>query len=227
MISEFLESGDFSRVRHIQKEILTQYQGDFSKHISYKDIPRINMVWDSVPMQLAKENKKFFFGQIKKGARSSEFETAIQWLTDCGLVYKVHKVNEPHVPLKIYKDFSAYKLFTIDVGLLGAMSDLDIRNILNENNLFVEFKGALTEQYVLQQILSDTEYTPYYFSTNTSRYEQDFIIEKDMNIIPIEVKASTNVHSPSLKAFYDKYRPDKTVRLSLQKYITGQIDYYR
>ena len=219
VVAGFIETGDFLEARRMQKDILAQYQGDFSKHIATKDIPRINMVWQSIPMQLAKENRKFFFGQIKKGARSADFEQAIQWLVDCGLVYKVNRVNEPHVPLKAYIDFSAYKLFVIDVGLLGAMSDLDVKSILDGNELFVEFKGAFTEQYVLQQIISDTDYVPYYFGTEKARYEQDFLIQKNMKIVPIEVKAETNVHSPSLKAFHEKYEPEQSVRFSLLKYM--------
>ena len=169
-------------------------------------------------MQLAKENKKFFFGQIKKGARSAEFEVAIQWLVDAGLVYKVNRVNEPHVPLNAYKDFSAYKLFVVDIGLLGALSDLDASSILEGNEIFVEFKGALSEQYVLQQIVSDTEHTPYYFGTESASFEQDFIIQKGRGIVPIEVKAGTNVRSQSLRAFVDKYHPDAAVRFSLLPY---------
>lgn len=218
VVATYLESNDFAAARHLQKDILLQYKSDFGKHIASKDIPRVNMVWDSIPMQLAKENKKFFFGQIKKGGRSAEFETAIQWLVDSGLIYRVHRVNEPHTPLSAYKDFSAYKLFVIDVGLLGAMSDLDVKSIINGNELFVEFKGALTEQYVLQQIIGDTGYIPYYFGTDSARYEQDFMIQKEMDIVPIEVKAKTNVYSPSLKAFYEKYNPKQSVRFSLLKY---------
>jgi predicted AAA+ superfamily ATPase len=217
-VASFRMENDYQEVRRIQKDILTQYKGDFSKHIASKDIPRINMVWESVPIQLAKENKKFFFGKMKKGSRSKDYETAIQWLVDCGLVYKVHCVNEPHVPLSAYKDFSAYKLFMIDVGLLGAMSDLDAKSLLDGNDLFIEFKGALTEQYVLQELISSTEYTPYYYGTNTARYEQDFMIQQGMDVVPIEVKAGKNVYSQSLKAFYDKYHPKKSIRFSLQKY---------
>ena len=169
-------------------------------------------------MQLAKENKKFFFGKIKAGARSSEFELSIQWLTDSGLVYKVNRVNEPHVPLAAYKDFSAYKLFVVDIGLLGAMSELDAKSIINGNTLFVEFKGALAEQYVLQQIVCDTSYTPYYYGSEKATFEQDFLIQKEMDVVPIEVKAEGNVRSQSLKAFYEKYHPKKSVRFSLLPY---------
>ncbi len=219
VVEQFRQQKDYNAVREIQKEIVRQYQGDFGKHIDAKDLPRIRMVWESIPMQLAKENKKFFFGQIKKGARSGDFEVAIQWLQDCGLIYKVNRVNEPHVPLAAYKNFSAYKLFMLDVGLLGAVSELDAESILDGNDIFVEFKGALTEQYVLQQIVSDTPYTPFYYGTEKATFEQDFIIQKGKMIVPIEVKAEGNLKSQSLKAFCDKYHPDAAVRISAMKYI--------
>lgn len=219
VVDYFREEKDYAGVREIQKDIVRQYKGDFGKHVESKELPRINMVWESIPMQLAKENKKFFFGQIKKGARSSEFEVAIQWLLDCGLVHKVYRVNEPNVPLAYYKSFNAYKLFMLDVGLLGAISELDAESILEGNEIFVEFKGALTEQYVLQQIISDTSYTPFYFGTDKGTYEQDFLIQKGKNIVPIEVKAETNIKSKSLKAFCDKYNPNVAVRFSTMKYV--------
>ena len=203
VVDYFREEKDYIGTREIQRDIVRQYKGDFGKHVERRELPRINMIWESIPMQLAKENKKFFFGQIKKGARSSEFEVAIQWLLDCGLIYKVYRVNEPKVPLASYKSFNAYKLFVLDVGLLGALSDLDAQSILEGNDIFVEFKGALTEQYVLQQIVSDTPYTPYYFGTDKATYEQDFLIQKGKSIVPIEVKAETNIKSKSLKAFCD------------------------
>jgi len=217
-VNRFVNNSDYVAAREVQKEIVLQYKGDFGKHISANELPRISMVWDSIPLQLAKENKKFFFGQIKKGARSSEFEKAIQWLVDSGLVYRVHKVNEPHVPLSAYKELTFFKLFFIDIGLLGAMSELDLHSVIEGNRLFVEFKGALTEQYVLQQMISDTEYTPYYYGTESATFEQDFIIQKGMNAVPIEVKAETSVHSQSLRAFYDKFQPELSVRLSLLNY---------
>lgn len=218
VIDAFRMHKDYEEVRQIQNDIVRQYEGDFGKHIDAHTLPRIRMVWDSIPIQLAKENKKFFFGQIKKGARSSEYEIAIQWLVDCGLVYKVSRVNEPHMPLKAYKSMNAYKLFMIDIGLLGAMSELEATSILEGNEIFVEFKGALTEQYVLQQLVSDTEYKPYYFGTEKATFEQDFLIQKGKNIIPIEVKAETNIRSQSLKAYCDKYHPEKAVRFSTRQY---------
>ncbi len=218
IVESFRINRDYNKVRTLQENIIAQYKGDFGKHIDGNELPKINMVWDSIPMQLAKENKKFFFGKIKKGARSAEFENAIQWLTDCGLVHKVNRVNEPRVPLSAYKDFSAYKLFYLDVGLLCAMSGIDAKSILEKNKLFVEFKGALTEQYVLQEIISETNYKPYYFGTEKATFEQDFLIQKNADIIPIEVKSESNVHSQSLKAFYEKFHPALSVRFSLLKY---------
>ncbi len=218
VVDFFREHKDYAAVRQMQKDIAIQYQGDFGKHIKGNELRRINMVWESIPMQLAKENKKFFFGQIKKGARSAEFEVAIQWLVDAGLVHKVNRVNEPHIPLSAYKDFSAYKLFVVDIGLLGALSDLDAGTILDGNDIFVEFKGALSEQYVLQQLISDTEYTPFFFGTESASFEQDFIIQKGKSAVPIEVKAGANVRSQSLRAFVERYHPAMAVRFSLLPY---------
>lgn len=219
VVDAFRMHRDYAEVRQIQNDIVRQYEGDFGKHIDTHTLPRIRLVWDSVPMQLAKENKKFFFGQIKKGARSSEYELAIQWLVDCGLVYKVNRVNEPNMPLKAYKSMNAYKLFLLDVGLLGALSELEAELILDGNDIFVEFKGALTEQYVLQQLISDTRYTPYYFGTEKATFEQDFLVQRGKDIVPIEVKAGDNIRSQSLKAYCDKYHPNKAVRFSTLKYI--------
>ena len=219
VVDAFRMHRDYAEVRQIQNDIVRQYEGDFGKHIDTHTLPRIRLVWDSVPMQLAKENKKFFFGQIKKGARSSEYELAIQWLVDCGLVYKVNRVNEPNMPLKAYKSMNAYKLFLLDVGLLGALSELEAESILDGNDIFVEFKGALTEQYVLQQLISDTRYTPYYFGTEKATFEQDFLVQRGKDIVPIEVKTGDNIRSQSLKAYCDKYHPNKAVRFSTLKYI--------
>ena len=219
VVDEFRQNRDYAEVRQIQNDIVRQYEGDFGKHVDARTLPRIRLVWDSVPLQLAKENKKFFFGQIKKGARSSEYEIAIQWLVDCGLIYKVNRVNEPNMPLKAYKSMNAYKLFVLDVGLLGAMSELEAESILEGNDIFIEFKGALTEQYVLQQLISDTRYNPYYFGTEKATFEQDFLIQKGKDIVPIEVKASENIRSQSLKAYCDKYKPNKAVRFSTLKYM--------
>ena len=219
----FVEHSDFSGTRKIQEEILIQYKNDFGKHISSSELPRINMVWDSIPIQLAKENKKFFFGQIKKGARASEYEKAIQWLLDCGLVYKVYKVKEPRVPLSFYKDLTSFKLFMLDTGLLGALSGLDAKTLLEGSALFVKAKGAFAEQYVFQELISETNYIPYYFSSETATFEQDFLIQNEKNVIPIEVKFGKNIHSQSLKAYSKKYNPEVAIRFSELPYIEQEI----
>ena len=219
VVLTYIEERDYDEVRNVQKTILQLYESDFSKHIESKtELERTRMVWNSVPMQLAKENKKFFFGQIKKGARSAEFEVSIQWLIDCGLVYKVYCVEKPGMPLKAYTNFSSYKLFTLDIGLLGAMTDLDSESLLEGNRIFVEFKGALAEQYVHQQIVSTTKYVPYYYSNQKSRNEIDFLIQKKGNVIPIEVKAEENLKSKSLKAYTDKFNPEYAIRFSMSNY---------
>lgn len=218
VVGRFSDDRDFSESREIQLSILSQYEGDFGKHISANEMPRIRMTWQSLPMQLAKENKKFFFGKIKEGARQKDFEKAIQWLVDAGLVYKVNKVQKPAMPLKSYVDFSSFKLFMVDVGLLGAMSELDIESVMNGNDIFVEFKGALIEQYVLEQLVSDTKYTPYYYSGEKSTYETDFLIQKGKDVVPVEVKAETNLRSKSLRAYYDKFSPALAYRLSSSDY---------
>lgn len=173
------------------------------------------MTWNAIPVQLAKENRKFFFGQVKTGARMKDFELAIQWLCDAGLIYKVSKVTKPAMPLKAYVDPSAFKLYMIDIGLLGAMSELDPYSVSDGNDIFVEFKGALTEQYVLQQLIASTDYTPYYYSGEKSTYETDFLIQKGKSVLPIEVKAEENLKSKSLRVYYEKFSPDYAIRTSM------------
>lgn len=218
VVSYFVQTKDFSEVRYLQKRILEMYESDFSKHTTENELPRIRMVWNSIPMQLAKENKKFFFGKIKEGARAKDFEVAIEWLQDCGLIKKVYNVSKPAMPLKAYIEFSAFKLYLLDVGLLGALSDLDVKSILEGNSIFVEFKGALTEQYVLQQLIADTEYTPYYYAESKSEGEIDFLIQKGSDIVPIEVKAEENLRAKSLKVYCEKYHPSLAIRTSMSDY---------
>ena len=219
VVSAYIENRDLNEVRDLQNSIVSQYEGDFGKHVGPTELPRIKMVWQSIPVQLSKENKKFFFGQIKRGARQKDFETAIQWLSDAGLIYKVNKVTKPAVPLRSYVDLSAFRIFMLDIGLLGAMSELDMNSIIEGNEIFVKFKGALTEQFVLQQLISDTIYTPYYYSGDKSTYETDFLIQKGKGIVPIEVKAETNLRSKSLKVFCEKFSPTEAIRLSASDYI--------
>lgn len=218
VVASFVENKDFLEVRYLQNKIIEMYEDDFSKHTTENELPRIRMVWNSIPMQLAKENKKFFFGKIKEGARAKDFETAIEWLQDCGLIRKVYNISKPAMPLKAYIEFSAFKLYLLDVGLLGALSELDAMSILDGNAVFVEFKGALTEQYVFQQLTADTEYTPYYFAETKSEGEIDFVIQKGRSIIPIEVKAEENLRAKSLRVYCDKYKPETAIRTSMSDY---------
>lgn len=218
VVGYFAEHKDYQEVRRLQKSILDQYEDDFGKHATSASLARIRMVWNSIPMQLAKENKKFFFGQIKTGARMKDFEVAIEWLLDCGLITKVNRVSKPAVPLKAYIDFAAFKLFLLDIGLLGAMSELDAESILEGNDIFIEFKGALTEQFVLQELIAETEYTPYYYATETATFEMDFMVQKGTAVVPVEVKAEANQKARSLKAYCQKYQPEYAVRLSMRDY---------
>lgn len=218
VVEAFIQSRDFTEVRRIQNTIVELYEDDFSKHTTENELPRIRMVWNSIPMQLAKENKKFFFGQIKEGARAKEFEIAIEWLLDCGLIHKVYRVRKPAVPLKAYVEFSAFKIFMADIGLLSALSELDAKSILEGSSIFTEFKGALTEQYVLQQLISDTEYIPYYYSPEKSQMEIDFMIQKEGAVVPIEVKAEENLRAKSLKTYCEKNKPAYAVRTSMSDY---------
>ena len=214
--------GDVNGVRKVQKEILSAYNHDFAKHAG-RETQRIRMVWDSIPSQLAKENKKFIYGAIKKGGRAKEFETAIQWLADAGLVTKVYRCKAPHTPLKFYRDIDAFKLYLLDVGLLGALSEASAMQMLVSDNVFTEFKGAFTENYVLQQIMAvSNNYPVCYYSKDHSSLEVDFLVQTNNRVIPIEVKAEENVKSKSLAQFVKGEFPEekmKGARVSMKPYI--------
>lgn len=218
VVKSYVKDKDIVKTRELQKQILFDYQRDFSKHAPVKQVPRINMVWNSIPSQLARENKKFVYGAMKKGARASEFEIAIQWLIDSGLIYKVDRVTEPKMPLKFYDDFSAFKLFMLDVGMMGAMVDAPAEAILVHNTIFSEYKGAFTELYVHNELVSHG-HVLYYHSVDNSTIEIDFIMQEGINVIPIEVKAEENVRSKSLKTFISKYPSLKGLRLSMKDYV--------
>ena len=218
VVAEFINSNDFTEVRNIQKRILLGYEQDFSKHASASVVPRIRMLWNSIPAQLAKENRKFIYSAVKKSSRAKNFESAINWLADSGLIYKVHRVTKSGLPLKAYENFSAFKLFISDIGLLSAMSNLSAKSIIDGNAIFQEFKGALTEQYVLQQLKSITDTGIFYWSTEKSTAEIDFIVQNEDLIIPIEVKAEENLKAKSLKSFYQKYPTTNPIRISLSDY---------
>jgi predicted AAA+ superfamily ATPase len=218
-VADFVENRDWQNVRKIQRQILMSYRNDFSKHAPKEILLRINMVWDSIPVQLAKENKKFIYGVIKEGARAKDFELAIQWLTDTGLLHKVHAVSRPALPLAAYRELSAFKLYHNDVGLLGAMSQLSSRTIVEGDAVFTEFKGALAEQHVFQQLTLREETSIHYFTFDNSKYEIDFIIQTENDeIIPVEVKSGHNLKSKSFKYFCEKYKPAKAIRTSLAGY---------
>lgn len=217
-VQSFVESKDFNEVRTIQKRILAAYEQDFSKHAPNEIVPKIRMLWNSIPSQLARENKKFIYGLVREGSRAREYETAIMWLSDCGLVHKVSRVNAAGIPLKAYEDLKAFKLFIVDVGLLGCMTGLHQRTLLDGDDLFVEFKGALTEQYVCQQLKTIEDLGVYYYTNDRGSCEIDFVIDTGEQIIPIEVKAETNLRAKSLKTYRERFEPELSVRTSMADY---------
>lgn len=217
-VKAYADTGNLKNVRRIQKRLISDYEQDFSKHAPTAVIPRIQMVWDGIPSQLAKENKKFIYSVLREGARAKDFELAIQWLTDCGLCHKVGRVTKGGIPLKAYRDIPAFKLYLVDVGLLAAMTDLDAKTLLMGNAIFTEFKGALTEQYVCQQLLSELETVPYYWSAEASSGEVDFVLQYGGQVIPLEVKAEENLNAKSLKSFVNTYQLPYGVRTSMSDY---------
>lgn len=217
-VQSFAESKDFNEVRAIQKRILAAYEQDFSKHAPNEIVPKIRMIWNSIPSQLARENKKFIYGLVREGGRAREYETAIMWLSDCGLVHKVSRVNAAAIPLKAYEDLKAFKLFIVDVGLLGCMTGLRQRTLLDGDDLFVEFKGALTEQYVCQQLKTVEDLGIYYYTNDRGSCEIDFVVDNGEQIVPIEVKAETNLRAKSLKTYRERFEPELSVRTSMADY---------
>jgi len=214
----FTQNNDLNETKHIQKRILNSYEADFSKHAPNEIVPRIRMVWQSIPMQLARENKKFIYGSLREGARAKDFELAIQWLLDAGLLIKLNRVSKPELPLAAFQDFSTFKLYMHDIGLLSAISGLDAQSLISGNNLFLQFKGALTEQFVMQQLYQiQTDYLGYW-TNERSTYEVDFIIQAHGEIIPLEVKAEENLKSKSFSFFREKYKPKTAIRASLANY---------
>jgi predicted AAA+ superfamily ATPase len=217
-VFSFANENDFKKVRDIQIRILSAYEQDFSKRAPHEIVPRIRMIWQSIPSQLAKENKKFVYGLLKQGARAKDFEMAIAWLIDSGLIYKVNRTSKPALPLIAYMDISVFKIYILDVGLLGAMGNIDIKTLINGNSIFQEFKGAMTEQYVLQQLKSCENLSVYYWSAEKSTAEIDFLVQHGENVIPIEVKAEENLQAKSLKSFQQQYKPSVSIRTSMSDY---------
>lgn len=215
-VLSFSQEQDYNLVRKIQRNILSDYESDFSKHIPPEQVERTRLLWNAIPSQLVKENKKCVYGKIKQGARAKDFEIALNWLINSGLVHKVSRVTEPNMPLKAFEDASAYKLFLLDVGLFGAMNDLDSRSLLENDKLFNDYNGAVTEQYVLQEFKTIGDLPVFYWASN--RAELDFLIQYQNNIIPVEAKATINLQAKSLKSFRQKYEPKISIRTSLADY---------
>ena len=217
-VLRFSDGKDWGEVREVQERILAAFDQDFSKHAPNEIVPRIRMLWGSIPSQLARENKKFIYGLVRAGARAREYELALQWLIDCGLAYKVHRIAAPQIPPIAYMDLSAFKLFMVDVGLLSCMSGLKPDTLLDGNALFKEFKGALSEQYVLQQIKSQKQLSAWYWTNERNTSEIDFIVYDGHSVVPVEVKAEINLQSKSLKAYRDRFSPPLSVRTSMAGY---------
>lgn len=218
IVQDFVENKDFESVRNLQKEILSAYEEDFTKHIPTNTVAKIRLLWKSIPAQLSKENKKFIYGAAKEGARARDFEAALSWLINSGLVYRVNKITKPDFPITAYEDFNSFKLFVLDVGLLGAMTDLQADTIIDGNRIFEEFKGAIAEQYVLQQFKTIKDLPVFYWSNETSRAEIDFVIQIKSDVVPVEVKAERNLQAKSLKVYMEKFKPNYAIRTSMADY---------
>ena len=217
-VNAYVAEQDVRAARATQLEILNGYVSDFAKHIPPRLLARSMLAWESIPRHLSQENKKFVFGQVRKGARAADFEESLAWLEQAGLIYKVRRVSKPHVPLSSYCGMSAYKVFMVDVGLLGAMSGLEPRDVVDGNKVFTEFKGAITEQYVCQQLVSECGLAPYYWSAENSSGEIDFLVQDGGDVFAMEVKAEENLRAKSLRAFKDAHPVVKAVRFSLSGY---------
>jgi predicted AAA+ superfamily ATPase len=226
VVQNFVDNRDYKKVREIQKNILSSYENDFSKHVPSNTVEKIRMLWRTIPSQLAKENKKFFYNVIKTGARAKEYELALLWLKDAGLVYQVNRIKKPDLPLIAYQDFEAFKLLIVDVGLLSALTNLDVKTILEKTQIFEEFKGAIAEQYVYQQLKSVDDIPIYYWSNDSSRSEIDFVIQLGEYVIPVEVKAEKNLKAKSLNNFIQEYKSKKSVRTSLADYKLNDNNLY-
>lgn len=214
-VQTFIDTQNLNEVRQVQRNLLMAYEQDFSKHISDgQTVKKVRSIWASIPEQLAKENKKFMYAQLQKGARSKDYEIALQWLKDSGLVQVVPRVKKPHLPLSAYQD-NAFKLYGLDVGLLAAQSYLDATTLLEGNRIFTEFKGALTEQYVLQQLLATQENPVFYWATEKGTAEVDFVLQRKQTVIPIEVKAEENLKAKSLKVYVEQFQPEQAFRFSM------------
>lgn len=216
-VKEFAGNRDFVRVRAVQSDLLDSYRRDFSKHAPLEQWPRIGMIWDSLPGQLARENKKFTCSEVQQGMRMRHLELSLQWLFDAGLAYAVRRVSKPSLPVNAYSE-RAFKLFHLDVGLLAAQSGLKAEVILEGSRIFQEFKGALAEQYVQQEMRVSLDQTPYYWANSNGMAEIDFLVQQGMELVPVEVKAELNLTAKSLKFYCQKFTPALAIRTSMAKY---------
>ena len=218
VVQGFLDGRPKNELRDMQKRIIADYAMDISKHAKPEILGRIHQVWNSIPQQLAKSNKKFLYGDIQKGARAKDFELAIEWLLDAGIIYKISRVRKAGIPLKYYEDFSGFKLFFLDHGLMGAMTDAPVSEILLGDNVFEEYKGTFTQQYVLEQLKCYARSDVYYYDSEKSKLELDFLLQAEAYLIPIEVKAEENLKSKSLRQFYLDHERSIPVRFSMSAY---------
>ena len=218
VVNAYLKGDDFRAAREAQNELLAGYERDFSKHVPSRLLGRMMLAWASIPRHLSRENKRFIFGQVRKGARAADFEECLAWLEEAGLIHKVQRVDKPGLPLSAYAEQTTFKVFLLDIGLLGAMCELDPETILAGSTVFTEFKGALTEQYVCQELIASCGFTPFYWSAENSTGEIDFLVQDGRKIYPIEVKAEENLKAKSLRAFVDRYDDVHARRFSMSGY---------
>ncbi len=222
-VKTYINQQDYQSVRRVQQEILSSYRKDFSKHPPKEIVQRMLLLWDAIPAQLSQENRKFIYSAVKTGARARDFETSIQWLRDAGLIYKVTRVRAGELPLKGFEDINAFKLFIVDIGLLGAMAGLDSKTLIQGNAFFQQYKGALTEQFVLQELQSLSDIDIHYWTPDDSIAELDFVVQHNGHILPLEVKAERHLRAKSIGIYVAQNHPQYVIRTSLAPYQKGEI----
>ncbi len=224
-VNDWIKKHDFQSVRKIQQSIINSYENDFSKHAPNLLVPKIRYVWESIPTQLAKENKKFVYGLAKEGARAKDLEAAIMWLNDCCFIHQIYSITKVELPLKMYQDFKAFKLYQLDIGLFSYLADIDPALVVDEESLFKEFKGSLTEQFVLQELTANDDWKSFFYWTSGNMAEVDFLFSEGQYIIPVEAKAGTNAKAKSLRTFIEKYNTKKAIRTSLRPFRKDEMLY--
>lgn len=224
VVDNWIKNQDIQEVEQIQQQIISSYELDFAKHADIKDFPKLTAIWSSIPNQLSKPNSKFIFSQVKKGYRAKDLEDALEWLVDAGLVYKVTKIEKPYIPLSSYADSSFFKIYLSDVGLLRRMANVPADVILDSSSIYSEFKGAVTENFVLNE-LTKTLRAPLYYWTSDNSAEIDFVVQSNSCVVPIEVKSETNVKARSLSVYIDKYQPKYAIKTSMKSDVGGDRIY--